>query len=70
MSENEIAALRALLTLRPRPTSVAERRERLDALGDAYKTAEDIRLNPVSAGGVPAEWSVAPGAEKARTCRP
>ncbi|HEX3404752.1 MAG TPA: alpha/beta hydrolase [Acetobacteraceae bacterium] len=63
MSENEIAALRALLTLRPRPTSVAERRERLDALGDAYKTAEDILLNPVSAGGVPAEWSVAPGAD-------
>ncbi len=66
MSENEIAALRALLTSRPRPTSVAERRERLDALGSAYPTAEDIRLEPVSAGGVPAEWSLAPGADAAR----
>ena len=66
MSENEIAALRALLASRPRPTSVAERRERLDALGDGYKTAEDIHLEPVSADGVPAEWSVAPGADAGR----
>ena len=66
MSENEIAALRALLTSRPRPTSVAERRERLDALGSAYPTAEDIRLEPVSAGGVPAEWSFTPRADASR----
>ena len=33
MSETEMAALRALLTSRPRPKTVAERRERLDALG-------------------------------------
>ena len=66
MSENEIAALRALLTSRPRPTSVAERRERLDALGNAYRPAEDIRLEPVSADGVPAEWSIAPGADGSR----
>jgi monoterpene epsilon-lactone hydrolase len=66
MSENEIAALRALLTSRPRPTSVAERRERLDALGNAYRTADDIRLTPMSADGVPAEWSISPGADAAR----
>ncbi|MFL5289109.1 MAG: alpha/beta hydrolase [Rhodopila sp.] len=63
MSENEIATLRALLLSRPRPASVAERRERLDALGSAYPTAADIRLDPVSADGVPAEWSVSPGAD-------
>jgi hypothetical protein len=33
MSETEIAALRALLTVRPRPTSVAKRHARLEALG-------------------------------------
>jgi epsilon-lactone hydrolase len=66
MNESEIAALRALLTSRPRPTSVAERRERLDALGNAYRTADDIRLQSVSADGVPAEWSTAPGADAAR----
>jgi monoterpene epsilon-lactone hydrolase len=66
MSKNEITALRALLTSRPRPSSVAERRERLDALGDAYRTASDVRLEPVSADGVPAEWSIAPGADASR----
>jgi epsilon-lactone hydrolase len=66
MSENEITALPALLTSRPRPSSVAERRERLDALGDAYRTASDVRLEPVSADGVPAEWSIAPGADASR----
>ncbi len=66
MSEHEISALRALLTSRPRPSSVAERRERLDALGHAYPTAEDVRLEPSSAGGVPAEWSITPGADASR----
>ena len=67
MSENEIAALRALLASRPpRPASVEGRRERMDALGEVYRIAEDIRLEPVSADGVPAEWSVAPSAEGSR----
>ena len=66
MSETEMAALRALLTSRPRPKSVAERRERLDALGHAYSTAADIQLERVSADGVPAEWSIAPGADASR----
>jgi epsilon-lactone hydrolase len=66
MSESEIAALRTLLTLRPRPASVAERRERLDALGHAYPTAADISRETVSADGVPAEWTVAPGADASR----
>jgi len=66
MSENEIAALRALLMMRPRPTSVAERRERLNALGNAYRPAEDVSLEPVSADGVPAEWSTTPGSDGSR----
>jgi monoterpene epsilon-lactone hydrolase len=66
MSENEIAALRALLTSRPRPNSVAERRERLDALGNAYRAAEDIHFQQASADGVPVEWSIAPGADASR----
>jgi len=66
MSDNEIAALRALLTLRPRPVSVAERRERLDALGNVYRTPADISIESVSADGVPAEWTAAPGAAPSR----
>ena len=37
MSDPEIEALRAVLAARPRPPGVAERRERLDALGNAYR---------------------------------
>jgi monoterpene epsilon-lactone hydrolase len=66
MSENEMAALRELLASRPRPTSVAERRERLDELGNAYRTAGDIQLEPIGADDVPAEWSSAPGADASR----
>jgi epsilon-lactone hydrolase len=66
MADSEIAALRALLTSRPRPASVAERRERLDALGRAFVTADDIQLESVSADGVPGEWSAAPGSDAAR----
>src|ERR1700733_10107710 len=66
MTEDEIAALRALLMSRPRPTSVAERRERLDALGSGSRTAKDIRLEPVIVGGVPAEWSLSPGGDASR----
>lgn len=66
MDQSEIATLRALLTSRPRPTSVAERRERLDAIGGAYKTADDIHLESVNADGVRAEWSITPSADAAR----
>lgn len=66
MSETEIAALRALLLLRPRPASVEERRQRLDALGQAYALAPDIRVERVDADGVAAEWTVSPGADPER----
>jgi acetyl esterase/lipase len=66
MSEPEIAALRALFASKPRPNSVAERRARLDALGASYVIAPDITLAPVDADGVPAEWSVTPGADPGR----
>ncbi len=65
-SETEIAALRAMMASQPRPTSVAARRARLDAFGGAYTVAEDIRLEKVDAGGVPGEWSIAPGADGGR----
>ena len=66
MSSSEIDAVRALLRSRPRPVGWAERRERLDAVGQAYPVATDIALEAVDAGGVPAEWSLAPGSDPAR----
>jgi monoterpene epsilon-lactone hydrolase len=66
MSDPEIDAIRAILTSRPRPADLAERRDRLDGLGRNYPTAADIRLESVTANGVPAEWSTAPTADPAR----
>src|SRR5258705_9978844 len=66
MTSTEIDAVRALLSSRPRPVGWAERRERLDAVGQAYPVATDIALQAVDAGGVPAEWSLAPDSDPAR----
>jgi epsilon-lactone hydrolase len=66
MSSAEIDAVRALLRSQPRPVGWNERRGRLDAVGQAYPVASDIALEAVDAGGVPAEWSLAPGSDRAR----
>ncbi len=66
MSDPEIDAIRAMLTSRPRPSGLAERRDRLDGLGRSYPTPADIRIEPVTVNGVPAEWSTSPAADPAR----
>ena len=66
MADQEVAAIRAMLAAHPRPPELEERRKRLDALGAQYQIPADIRLEPTSAGGVPAEWSEAPGADPTR----
>jgi epsilon-lactone hydrolase len=62
----EIAAVRALLGSKPRPVGWAERRARIAEVGSVWPVADDITLTPVDAGGVPAEWSVAPGSDPSR----
>lgn len=66
MSETEIARLCTLLRSRPRPDSVAERRRALDALSELYALAPDVRVEPVDANGVAAEWTITPGADPSR----
>jgi monoterpene epsilon-lactone hydrolase len=65
MSSSEIEVVRELLRSKPRPVGWAERRERLDAVGQASPVAPDISLEAVDAGGVAAEWSLAPGSDPA-----
>src|SRR2546430_1111277 len=65
MSDPEIEALRAVLATRPRPPGVAERRQRLDALGN-YTIDPAIRLEPVQINRMEAEWATAPGADPSR----
>ena len=57
----EIDGVRALLSSLPRPTSLAERRERLDTVASAYGVAPDIAFEQVRIGKCAAEWSLAPG---------
>jgi acetyl esterase/lipase len=63
MSVAEIDAVRDLLRSRPRPTDLAERRERMDAICSVDPVAPDIRFEAVAIGTLPAEWSLAPGSD-------
>jgi monoterpene epsilon-lactone hydrolase len=66
MVGDEIEAIRALLSSKPRPVGWAERRERLDEVGSIWPVADDVELAAVDLGGVPGEWSIAPGSDAAR----
>ncbi|WP_127819041.1 alpha/beta hydrolase [Microbacterium sp. CPCC 204701] len=64
--ENGIDVVRQLLGAKPRPVGWAERRARIVEVGGAWPVAADIAFETVDAGGVPAEWSRAPGADTSR----
>jgi acetyl esterase/lipase len=66
MPDPEIQAIRAIIASRPRPPELAERRRRLDAVGSQFGLPDDVKVEAASAGGVPAEWTTAPGADPAR----
>jgi monoterpene epsilon-lactone hydrolase len=59
--DSGIGGVRALLKSLPRPTSWAERRERIDTVASAYGVAPDIAFEAVEIGSCDAEWSLAPG---------
>jgi monoterpene epsilon-lactone hydrolase len=66
MAHPEVDAIRALLLASPRPTTLAERRKRLDGLGARYAVPPDVRVEPADANGVPAEWTITPAADPGR----
>jgi len=66
MAHEEIDAIRAMLAEKPRPVGWAERRARLDEVGSVWPAAGDIDCESVDCGGVPGEWSLAPGADASR----
>ncbi|MBO0734414.1 MAG: alpha/beta hydrolase [Methylocapsa sp.] len=66
MDDCGIDAIRAILASKPRPEGWAARRMRLDEVGSIWPVAGDIKLEPAALGGVPCEWSLAPGSEPAR----
>ena len=66
MPENEIEAIRALLTSKPRPVGWTERRHRLDEVGSYWPVAGDVKLAAVDLGGLAGEWSTVPGSDDDR----
>ena len=66
MPDPEIDVIRALLSSRPRPSDLSERRERLDALSAQYSLPADVRVEAVDANGVVAEWTTTPEAKTGR----
>ena len=68
MASRELTALIHLLTSRPIPenATIADRRQGFELLAAKLPVAPDITCEKVDAAGVPAEWVVAPGAERGR----
>jgi|GEM_PF-3842880 len=68
MEHTGIERIRARLNAKPRPIGWSERRARLDEIGSVWPVAGDIRLEPVSFGGLSAEWSRAPSCDESASC--
>lgn len=66
MGQSEIDAVRALLGSKPRPIGWAARRQRLDEVGSVWPVADDVTLEAVEIGRVPAEWSSVPTSDPSR----
>ncbi|WP_336491501.1 alpha/beta hydrolase [Methylobacterium nigriterrae] len=66
MPASEIDRIRARLAASPRPADLAARRARVDGLGADYVIPADVRIEPVEAGGVRAEWTSTPAADARR----
>ena len=64
MSDPDIGALRAKLLSRPRSTDYRQRRKDIDERSLAYGLASDVKVEKLSANGVPAEWTSTPGAAR------
>jgi len=66
MAQSEIAAIRALLSSKPRPVGWPARRQRLDDIGATWPVAPDVTLTAVDINGLPGEWSIVPGSDRSR----
>lgn len=62
---NELERLGAMLRARPVSLSIEQGRAAYDARGDLFPLADDVRVEQVSAHGVPAEWTSTPVADTA-----
>ena len=66
MAPSDIDVIRIRLAAHPRPADLTERRARVDALAADYALPPDVRVEPIDAHGVPAEWTSTPAANGER----
>ena len=66
MAQSEIAAVRALLTSKPRPVGWPARRKRIDDVGAVWPVADDVELTAVDVNGILGEYSIVPGSDPSR----
>lgn len=66
MTNPEISAIREALATRPKLTEISDRRAAQDANARNFPLSSDIKVESLSANGVPAEWTSAPGADRTR----
>lgn len=62
--ETAIQTLRSMLE--KQPASIEEFRTTFENMASSLQVAADVKCEPMDAGGVPAEWIVAPGAADGR----
>ena len=66
MAPSEIDAVRALLSSKPRPVGLAERRKRIDEVGAVWPVADDVEFTAVDVNGMQGEYSLIPGSDPSR----
>ncbi len=66
MSDPEILAIREIIAKRVRSDDIGQRRRDIDARGLQCKLAADVKVEPVNANGVKAEWSGTPDADTSK----
>lgn len=66
MAQDEIDAIRKLLSSKPRPVGWSQRRQRIEEVGSAWPVADDVTLEALDCDGVPGEWSLVPGSDPSR----
>jgi len=62
--DSEIARLRAMIASRPRASDIAQMRIDIDQRGKAFGPSGGVTVQPVDAGGVRAEWTSTPDADR------
>lgn len=65
MKDPEIAKLREMILARPRASEIAQMRRDADTRGLNFGLASDVKVQPVDANGVKAEWTSTPDADAA-----